>query len=58
MLFKPYRKAKIDEKRPIIGSIFPEKMKDLEKAVRTDQINLTAFLIHHTNNKLGRKKPG
>jgi len=38
MLFKPYRKAKIDEKRPIIGSMFPEKWKILEKAVSTDQI--------------------
>ena len=41
-----------------LGSVFPKKWKNLEKAVITSQISSAAFLIHHTNNKLGKKKPG
>ena len=58
MLFKLYREAEIDEKRLITGSIFPEKWKILEKAVRTAQINSAEFFIYMINNRLERKKAG
>jgi site-specific DNA recombinase len=56
MLFKLYRNGNIEEKRLIIGSTFPEKLKIFENKCRTANMNSAVHLIYLINNKLGRKK--
>lgn len=51
-----YSKGNIDEKRYIIGSIFPEKWTIIENKGRTGKVNLAALLIYQINNMLGHKK--
>jgi site-specific DNA recombinase len=56
MLFKLYRNGNIEEKRLIIGSTYPEKLKIFENKCRTANMNSAVHIIYLINNKLGRKK--
>lgn len=51
-----YLEGENDEKRKIIGSIFPEKWMYDGIEHRTGQENLGMGLIYLLNNKLGHKK--
>lgn len=53
-----YKEADIEQKRYIIGSIFPQKWCYDRGLGRTVQANIAAELIYQINNKLGRKKTG
>ena len=53
-----YFKGTINEKRNIIGSIFPEKWTIMENKCRTTSPNLVAQLIYQINSNLEHKKTG
>ncbi|WP_421940544.1 hypothetical protein [Pedobacter sp.] len=53
-----YLEGENDEKRKIIGSIFPEKWTYDGIGHRTGKENLGMQLIYLLNNKLGHKKTG
>ncbi len=57
-LDETYQKADINQKRDIIGSIYPEKLVFSENNCRTGKINEVAALIYHINSELGNKKAG
>lgn len=48
--------AQIEQKRYIIGSIFPAKWTIFENKGRTEKVNLAALLIYQINNTLRHKK--
>jgi site-specific DNA recombinase len=51
-----YSNGDIEQKRYIIGSIYPEKRTILENKGRTGKVNLAALLISQINNTLRYKK--
>jgi site-specific DNA recombinase len=51
-----YEKADIDQKRDIIGSIFPENLEFSESGYRTAKINEAAALIFQINSELRNEK--
>ena len=53
-----YSKGNIEEKRYIIGSIFPEKWTIIENIGRTGKVNQAALHIYQVNNMLHHKKAG
>lgn len=53
-----YRKADINKKREIIGSIYPEKLEFSENNYRTGKVNEVAALMYHINNTLHKEKTG
>ncbi|WP_394340912.1 recombinase family protein [Pedobacter cryoconitis] len=53
-----YSNGNIEQKRYIIGSIYPEKWTILENKGRTGKVNLAALLIYQINNTLRHKKTG
>ena len=55
-LMELYSNGDIEEKRYIIGSIFPEKWTIVKNKGRTGKVNLAALLIYQINNMLGHKK--
>lgn len=57
-LDKLYLYGNIEQKREIIGSIFPEKMVFDKDGVRTAIVNEAAGLMSLINNKLREKKKG
>jgi len=56
-LDEAYQKTDVNQKREIIGSIYPEKLVFSENNYRTARINEVAALIYHINNTLPQKKP-
>ncbi len=57
-LDETYQKADVNQKREIIGSIYPEKLVFSENNYRTGKINEVAALIYHINSTLPSKKTG
>src|SRR5690606_5239105 len=57
-LMELYSNGNIEQKRYIIGSIFPEKWTIIESKGRTGKVNSAALLIYQINNMLGNKKAG
>ncbi len=57
-LMELYSNGNIEQKRYIIGSIFPEKWTIIENKGRTGKVNSAALLIYQINNMLGHKKTG
>ncbi len=57
-LDETYQKADVNQKREIIGSIYPEKLVFSENNYRTGRINEVAALIYHINSTLPHKKTG
>jgi hypothetical protein len=57
-LIELYKGGTMEEKRFIIGSIYPEKMIILENSGRTGDVNLAAQLIFQINSGLHKKKTG
>lgn len=53
-----YSNGDIEDKRYIIGSIFPEKWTIIENKGRTGKVNQAALLIYQINNTLWHKKTG
>jgi hypothetical protein len=51
-----YRRAGIERKREIIGSMYPEKLSFDGSIVRTARVNEIASHIYHINNELRAKK--
>jgi len=57
-LDETYQKADVNQKREIIGSIYPEKLVFSENNYRTARINEVAALIYHINSTLPKEKTG
>ena len=57
-LYELYCNGTIEQKRYIIGSIFPAKWTIFENKGRTEKVNLAALLIYQINNTLRHKKTG
>lgn len=57
-LDETYQKADVNQKREIIGSIYPEKLVFSENNYRTGKINEVAALIYHINSTLPKEKTG
>lgn len=55
-LSEVYKKAKIEGKRELIGSIYPEKLSFDGNVVRTTRVNELASRIYLMNNEIGNKK--
>ncbi len=53
-----YKNGSIEQKRYIIGSIYPEKWTIFDNEGRTAKVNPAALLIYQINNKLWNKKAG
>lgn len=53
-----YSNGDIENKRYIIGSMFPEKWTIIENKHRTGKVNLAALLIYQINSTLEHKKAG
>lgn len=51
-----YKGGNVEEKRFIIGSIYPKKMIIFENSGRTGDANLAAQLMYHINNGLRKKR--
>ena len=58
ILVELYKNGDIEEKRYIIGSIYPKKMVIFENYGRTGQRNIAAELIYQINKGLRKKKAG
>ncbi|WP_425339090.1 recombinase family protein [Pedobacter borealis] len=57
-LLELYQNGDIEQKRFIIGSIYPEKWRIFENDCRNTQINSAALFIYQINRVLGNKKAG
>ena len=55
-LYELYCNGTIEQKRYIIGSIFPAKWTIFENKGRTEKVNLATLLIYRINNTLRHKK--
>ncbi|GAA4930359.1 recombinase family protein [Mucilaginibacter defluvii] len=53
-----YETGTIEEKRQIIGSMFPEKFNFEKNSLRTGRVNEAARLIYQINNELSGNKKG
>lgn len=57
-LDRRYIEGDIEDKRKIIGSMYPEKLRFDGRQLRTNRVNEVAMRIYKINKELQRKKAG